>query len=338
MPLLRSKAVGSYTTADISAPDRITTSSSSLELKKIKHTREKQKVNIPGYSLTATRKLTRKIDLQRKKIQLSNEDLSSMTFLNGGVNKDKNLNSGVLYAKTKTGQQDFIKEEGLALYCEDKPDLKSIVSLQTKEGLPEDPVQSGKYATFAVYNNGIKTSMLSDVLASGLSIEQCQSLARQLVDILKTLYVNKVSHNDLHKENILVLQEKDQKTMLMKIIDFGRAQTDKEFEKVRFKDIDYVFLCKGNSALETVARNVLVPSMASMHYKPAVAIKQKHRPLHSIIKTCRNTNTNIETPLNNIGMQLKGALMMNPDNVRAFDDAKEAVCQLISQAFGNVEQ
>lgn len=113
MPLFNSKAVGSYTTTNMGVTSCVATSS--LELKKIKHTREKPRVSMPGYSLTATRRLTQKIEHHRKQIQLSNEDLNSMRFMDGGVNKDKNLDSGVLCAKTKTGQQDFIKEEGLAL-------------------------------------------------------------------------------------------------------------------------------------------------------------------------------------------------------------------------------
>ncbi|WP_079771669.1 protein kinase domain-containing protein [Vibrio parahaemolyticus] len=68
--------------------------------------------------------------------------------------------------------------------------------------------------------------MLSEVLASGLSMEQAKFLSCQLIDILKIFYMNKVSHNDLHKDNILILKEKgqEQKELLMKVIDFGRAK------------------------------------------------------------------------------------------------------------------
>ncbi|ANC00425.1 Protein kinase domain protein (plasmid) [Vibrio parahaemolyticus] len=57
-------------------------------------------------------------------------------------------------------------------------------------------------------------------------MEQAKFLSCQLIDILKIFYMNKVSHNDLHKDNILILKEKgqEQKELLMKVIDFGRAK------------------------------------------------------------------------------------------------------------------
>ncbi|HHC7138947.1 TPA: hypothetical protein ACN32H_003066 [Vibrio parahaemolyticus] len=83
--------------------------------------------------------------------------------------------------------------------------------------------------------------MLSDLLLSGLNMEQAKSLACQFIDILKILYINKVSHNDLHKENLLILKDKNQSPLLMKIIDFGRSKIGRDFDVVKFNDIDYAY-------------------------------------------------------------------------------------------------
>ncbi|EOV5436780.1 hypothetical protein ACOAS5_004589 [Vibrio parahaemolyticus] len=284
-------------------------------------------------SLNSTISFAKDVEIHRKKIKLSESDLLGLEFSSGGANKNKNIQFGILYAKNQIGKNDFLKEKEVSNYCRNKPDLSRVVSLQTQDGLP-DYFVSKKYATFAVYDDNIKSEMLSDLLLSGLNMEQAKSLACQLIDILKTLYINKVSHNDLHKENLLILKDKNQSLLLMKLIDFGRSKIGREFDVVKFNDIDYVFFNKGSSVLETTARNVLTPVVASMHYSPAIKIKQKHKPLHGIIKSCRNTNIDIDKELVRIGEALKGALTLNSANYMAFDDAKKSVCLLISRAFG----
>ncbi|ARR51729.1 hypothetical protein ETN89_21060 (plasmid) [Photobacterium damselae subsp. damselae] len=286
-----------------------------------------------GGNLNDTILLAKKIDSHRKKIKLSESDLINMKFSNGGVNKDKNTSLGVLYAKNKVGENDFYKEDIISKKYHDNFVLSSMVSLQTKEGLPETLINN-KYATFAVYDDSIQSEMLSDLLLKGVTINQAKSLSCQLIDILKTLYINKISHNDLHKENILILKEKDQNALLMKIIDFGRSKFNEDFKEVMFNDINYIFFNQGCSVLETTARNILTPVAARMHYSPAIKIKQKHKPLHAIIKSCRNININVDKELSNIGDKLKGSLIINQNNYMAFEEAKKNVCQLISSAFG----
>ncbi|EJE4701727.1 TPA: hypothetical protein ACN310_004564 [Vibrio parahaemolyticus] len=283
--------------------------------------------------LNSTISFAKDVENYRKKIKLSESDLLGLEFSIGGANKNKNIQFGILYAKNQIGKNDFLKEKEVSNYCRNKPGLSRVVSLQTQDGLPDHFV-SKKYATFAVYDDNIKSEMLSDLLLSGLNMEQAKSLACQFIDILKTLYINKVSHNDLHKENLLILKDKNQSSLLMKLIDFGRSKIGSEFDVVKFNDIDYVFFNKGSSVLETTARNVLTPVVASMHYSPAIKIKQKHKPLHGIIKSCRNTNIDIDKELVRIGEALKGALTLNSANYMAFDDAKKSVCLLISRAFG----
>ncbi|CAI2345315.1 Protein kinase domain-containing protein [Vibrio parahaemolyticus] len=296
---------------------------------------EYQKINLISDSVNRTLLLSKKIEEHRKKIHLSENDLTQVKFYYGGVNKDKNTNLGILHAKNKTGTRDFLKEQKISRYCDSKPILSSVVSLQTQDGLPESFVNKN-FATFSVYDDQIKSEMLSEVLASGLSMEQAKFLSCQLIDILKIFYMNKVSHNDLHKDNILILKEKgqEQKELLMKVIDFGRAKIDSEFDNVRFNDINYVFFNKGISILETTARNIFTPVAASMNYGPALKIKQKHKPLHDIIKSCCNTKVNIDKELSIIGSKLKHTLSAESEQYQAFDDAKMRVCQLISRVFG----
>ncbi|EJG1804375.1 TPA: hypothetical protein ACN32H_003065 [Vibrio parahaemolyticus] len=66
-------------------------------------------------TLNSTVLFAKYVENCRKKIKLSESDLFGLEFSIGGVNKNKNTQFGILYAKKQIGENDFLKEKNVNL-------------------------------------------------------------------------------------------------------------------------------------------------------------------------------------------------------------------------------
>ncbi|NOH71594.1 hypothetical protein F0225_09635 [Vibrio pectenicida] len=273
---------------------------------------------------------TRSGDLQSHKIETSRVNPISLEYTFGGKNKEVNREHGYLHAISETGKKDFALEAKLSKYCTGKKELEAIVSLQKPiSGLPED-VQSD-YAQFDVYGEGVKTNELRKYIESNdlrLGTEQKQQLANQLIDMLKIMFTDKVSHRDLHMENIIIRQFDSE--VSMQFIDFGRTVFGDDFNKHKYDDINYLFCKKGAHLGETVGRNVFAPVLSTLSTKNE-EIQAKHYPLHKLIKHNNGTKS-VAGELEKIGNSMIKKLNDGQDVEDVFQSAQQAVSNLIYDA------
>ncbi|RSD29993.1 protein kinase domain-containing protein [Vibrio pectenicida] len=269
-------------------------------------------------------------ELRKHQKPTNGRDPKDLPYKFGGVNKSVNKEYGYLRAKTKVGEKDFITEKDLYEYSTQKgrEALAEITSLQR-------PVNgsSKEYAQFDVYDTDIvKSNELDDYLrenSDSINIEDKKRLAKELINHLETMYTHKVSHGDLHMNNIIIRQIKFKECM--QFIDFGKAKFGDKgtFEKHKFDDIKYLFCKVGETPQETKARNYFLPAfsplLSSLEKK-----RTKHYPLHKIIKL--NSSTKSVAPyLEQIGNTLIKDLGDQTKDVKtSFSIAQEAVLKLIA--------
>jgi hypothetical protein len=263
--------------------------------------------------------------------QLDKDKLKSVDFVNGGVNKDVNRELGILKAKTLVAKQDFQIESQLGFYSAKKDKLREVISLQ-------EAYENNTYASYQVYDKDkIKTHELNNYLNSTkeLSLKRKKDLACNIIDIAKIMYMNNVSHGDLHMDN-LIIHEKvgggPKGPIHVQAIDFGRSSFGDKFKTHEYDDIQYLFGKKGHGFCETTARNNFVPFMAGLGHEKSQGIQAKHSPLHKIIK--HNTKIgSTRAPLQEIGRDLIFKLKTAGDNENAvkeaFEEAKDLVCNII---------
>ena len=178
----------------------------------------------------------------------------------------------------------------------------------------------GDYAQFDLYDEKVKTSELVKYIGSQdiqLGTQQKQQLANQLIDMLKVLFTNKVSHRDLHMENILVRELDSQ--FFTQLIDFGRTvYGEQDFSKHKYDDIKYLFNKEGAHLGETVGRNVFAPALSALSTKNE-EIREKHYPLHKLIKQGNETKS-VADDLQKIGNRIIERLKANEDVDKVFGD------------------
>ncbi|CAM3678372.1 lipopolysaccharide kinase InaA family protein [Vibrio aquimaris] len=276
-----------------------------------------------------------KSKLQDHKIENPRVDsLKDLEYAFGGKNKEVNKKHGYLHAITDTGKKDFALEAGLSKYCAGKKELEAIVSLQKPVAGLDKSIQ-GDYAQFDLYDEKVKTSELVKYIGLQdiqLGTEQKQQLANQLIDMLKVLFTNKVSHRDLHMENILVRELDSQ--VYTQLIDFGRTvYGEQDFSKHKYDDIKYLFNKEGAHLGETVGRNVFAPALSALSTKNE-EIREKHYPLHKLIKQGNETKS-VADDLQKIGNRIIERLKANEDVDKVFGDAQQAVYGLILKADTN---
>ncbi|WP_299492891.1 hypothetical protein [uncultured Shewanella sp.] len=223
-----------------------------------------------------------------------------------------------------------------------------------------------EYAQVSMYKKGVKSKELDVCLpnpvlsassdpkirAKGLpspsnmlSTPEKKAVATQMVDMLRVMYNNKVSHRDLHSHNLLVHRFKDENgepVTMLKAIDFGRAKYgEKDFEAHKFEDIRYIFNREGASKAETAARNQLLPKMVDSRMVPesqklkAQEKLAKHYPMHNLIPTQGGIGRNTEIFLANIGDTLVSDLIAAGSDQQKIDAAFFAASQAVENAFSD---
>ena len=257
--------------------------------------------------------------------------LTDKDFSGGGVNKTFNGRAGVLRAENQTAKDDFTRETKLKEYAQDKPSLLHYISTQEKFEQPPSPdLRTDRtYAKVTLYDPQKIESKELDVCLEGLNHEQSVSLVIQSVDMLKSFYLNEVSHCDLHMHNLLVhkLKDDDKGLVYLKAIDFGLVQHGDSFEKYKFNDINYLFFKEGNSFGETIGRNYFA--------RKGSDVDKKHYPLHKLMERFNQKSADLDNILANIGHQLKSGLEVagnDKDKVnQAFDFAAESLLAVFNR-------
>ncbi|MCL1127860.1 protein kinase domain-containing protein [Shewanella surugensis] len=179
-----------------------------------------------------------------------------------------------------------------------------------------------------------------------LSTPEKKSVATQMVDMLRVMYNNQVSHRDLHSHNLLVHRFEDENgepVTMLKAIDFGRAKYgEKDFEAHKFEDIRYIFNREGASKAETFARNTVLPTLIKptdtdqKHEQTELQAKlAKHYPMHNLIPTQGGVGRNTEILLANIGDTLVSDLTAAGSDQQKIDAAFFAASQAVENAFSD---
>ncbi|MFW7526608.1 hypothetical protein ACODM8_21120 [Vibrio ostreicida] len=253
--------------------------------------------------------------------------LTDQSFTLGGVNKKVNPATGTLRADTQVGREDFIRENALAHYASNKPDLNYYISTQRTIEPPKGVDPSYTYAEFDVFD---KSQVISQELLGAihdLSRHEAQNVALQLLEISKVMYNNQVAHRDLHMNNLLLHKVKDTGEIFLKVIDFGRLKYDQQFEPYQLNDIKYLFNRQGESLGETFVRNYVVSDRSD--------IAKKHYPLHKLIDEFEQHDAMINDVLSQAGKKLEADLTSAKQDHGmidvAFMQAKRAVIQLFNQ-------
>lgn len=203
---------------------------------------------------------------------------------------------------------------------------------------------------------------------NALTLPQRKEVASQLVDLLRVMYNSQISHRDLHSHNLLVhkVQEGDSTHVMLKAIDFGRAEFGHKspvettqdieiinddsqrvksehaggFDQHKYEDILYIFNKQGVNKAETFARNQLLPSLinpTNPHQEAEPSALQakvaKHYPLHNLLPDQGGVGRSTEMLLSNIGTKLVSSLQ-SIEALKAADTFDDAFYQLkVNEAF-----
>ncbi|KML40461.1 hypothetical protein VL15_38145 [Burkholderia cepacia] len=271
-----------------------------------------------GESTDASYVQTQASSLEDYQLYVTPENLALLVdsdFAFGGVHKRFNADTGVLQAQDDVGCADFEREKQVAEYTCNREHLQRYVSTQQPIAAPRNVNPNFAYAKVIRYDPKHIVSHELDASLATLSPDQARSVAAQLVDMVRAFYCNRLSHRDLHMQNLLVHKREEDGSVFLKAIDFGRARFDQDFEAERFNDIDYLFDRKGCSLAETVGRNFLVGKDSE--------VARKHYPLHKLLERFNVREADVVGILSRIGRALKEDLQS-----MGFDDE-----QGINQAF-----
>lgn len=255
--------------------------------------------------------------------------LQTGDFASGGAHKRFAAHAGVLQARDDIGREDFVRESQLATYAESRPDLQNYVSTQQPIAAPPGVDAKFAYARVAQYDPQHIVCSELDAGLNTLSLDQARSVVVQLVDMVRTFYGHKVSHRDLHMQNLLLHTRREDGAVFLKAIDFGRAQFGEGFvEAERFNDIDYLFGRVGCSFAETVGRNYLAPRNS--------AVALKHYPLHKLLNHFDVWGAkNVTEILSGIGNMLKADLEEAGEDERRIDQAFTCASASVQMALTN---
>ncbi|KMN83401.1 hypothetical protein JW897_22825 [Chromobacterium alkanivorans] len=250
-------------------------------------------------------------------------------FASGGVHKRFHADTGVLQARDEVGRADFVREGQLEAYAESRPALRDYLSTQQQIAAPPGVSDKFAYARVEQYDPAVIVSRELDVGLPLLSLDQARSVAAQLVDMARTFYCHQLSHRDLHMQNLLVHERKEDGAVFLKAIDFGRAKFGEAFEAERFNDIDYLFKREGCSLAETVGRNYLAGKDS--------AVARKHYPLHKLLERFNERGAEVTETLSGIGKMLKADLQMaGPGDELRIDQAFERASASVQMALAGL--
>lgn len=137
------------------------------------------------------------------------------------------------------------------------------------------------------------------------------SAIHQIIKIHEFLYLQKITHGDMHMGNIKVIRVED--GVLLKAFDFGKSVTKSLNRNYTRTDLRYLLLKKAVSGgLETFKRNVV--------RKDSSSAQQKHYPLHRVtallIKQFHPSSFTVEATHGRIELYGK-QLLQNLENARA---------------------
>ncbi|MNJ28770.1 hypothetical protein D3C77_233170 [compost metagenome] len=261
------------------------------------------------------------LDNHERETCLAIQDLTNEDFKVGGVNKQFAPRAGVLKSCNRTGNEDFKREGELRAYAENFPAMASYLSTQEEIKAPQGVDPNFQYAKVVLYNEDVSSSELGGGLAQ-LSESQVKSVSVQLVDMLKEFYLGKLSHLDLHMNNLIVHKRNRDDAVFLRAIDFGHAKFGDGFNGESYKDIDYVFNRLARSQLETLSRNYLRRADSEK--------MQKHYPLHKLLQQAGAQPEVVARTLSAIGNLLKADLQIA-------GDAQDRVSQAFARASASVQ-
>lgn len=207
------------------------------------------------------------------------------------------------------GPEDKVKEYLTGKLAEQYPEvsmqLKDILSFQVKiSEVYENVDVSPKIRAFSVYRDEITqesivyrlVELIDDKSTSKkLTLKQIKQILIQLVDIIKLLYIAKISHRDLHAGNIKVIFT-DNGDPIVKIFDFGTAQVDSSCFNIE-ADIRYLFLQAG----VTQDRDMFnyIEGLARIFIDAP-----KHYPFHRLLMNLGFSKKHAKELLEQVGIQL----------------------------------
>ncbi|MNJ28769.1 hypothetical protein D3C77_233160 [compost metagenome] len=268
------------------------------------------------------------LDSHERDASLDIQNLTDKDFKVGGVNKQFAPCAGVLKACSRKGNEDFKREGMLRAYAEKNPKMASYISSQVKIDAPEKVDQKFQYAKVTLYDGTVSSAELGVCFAK-LSEGQVKSVSVQLIDMLKEFYLGKLSHLDLHMNNLIVHKRNTDNAVFLKAIDFGNAKFGDGFTGESYRDIDYIFNRTARSPAETLTRNHLLGA--------ASKIMQKHYPLHKLLQRAGASPDSAAKTLSAVGKLLKADLQMVGDDEerikQAFNRASEAVQIALDNAY-----
>lgn len=250
---------------------------------------------------------------------LSWEEVKS-TFKGGhGKHKIFNKNHGLVFSKNKIS---FDTEENIRKNIEEK--IKNNPKLQKLQGLCsfQELMSSSKrndfyiakvtlYENYCHLSNYIKEFLTDAKTHTKLSILYTIMLIPHMLNKLG------ISHNDLHMENIIVINPTSDQPIL-KIIDFDKAKTNTE--EYNFNDTDYTFSNVASNYWETINRNML--------RKEDDIRNLKHYSVYKFLEHLNLDKIVTETELKTIGKLIKTAVELFGDNEEVIDKCVEDILMI----------
>ena len=198
------------------------------------------------------------------------KNIADTNFGKGGVHKSPAFYTGtkevtgLLRAEDATGRRDFANEDGIRRHAEERPGLGRFISTQRSlSDVPAHLDQTKAYAVFDVYNPPVNQGELDKVLTE-LTPKQARSALVQTMEMLKSFYLNDVSHRDMHMHNVMIYRnDADPDQITVKAIDFGKSEFgDGVSKKKGLDDLRYMFNQTAIGAGDSVRRSVREAALA----------------------------------------------------------------------------
>lgn len=264
-------------------------------------------------------------------------DQAVFSATTGGCNKQYVAcpQFGLLQIPSAKSEQELRPESYIADISQRVSEIQRYVSPQkqlAQQRIPGLKSPDYVYAIVDAYNpHVIKPGTLMEAVQDTekpLSFGQLKSICMQLIDAMRIFYKYRLSHGDLHMGNIQILRQsplpatssenagENEDKVYLRLFDFGRLKCNEQFDDCRTRDIDYLFCRKGDSPLETLARNHLMPERSAGY--------QKHYPLHTLMNMFNTNNINVTMYLQNIGEKLSQDLSSVEVSSSVVDQAFES--------------